>query len=87
MNTWYLTFSDKNWLGTIVTDAESLDAALTKTHKMKINPGGAVMIFPVPDELAGLITDDLRDRLLNKEDMIVLDIALGGNGQLQKIIV
>jgi tRNA nucleotidyltransferase (CCA-adding enzyme) len=69
---WYMSFADPErprgtqFLGAIIVQAPTFPAAVTRSHKLGINPGGAVMGGQVPPDLT--IAPEWRDRLLNKEE-------------------
>jgi hypothetical protein len=47
---WYLSFSlPGRFLGGIVIEAEDFTDALAETYRLRINPGGEVMGFRVPE--------------------------------------
>lgn len=78
---WILSFAKDGWLGAVITEAPTLEAAITKSHILGINPGGEILCGPLPPVIATL-DDEMFDRLLNREDMMVIDIEMGGNGDL-----
>lgn len=69
---WWLSFADPNlpagtqFLGVVITQAATIEDAITGTHLLGINPGGQIGIMgPVP---ADLIAPEWRDRLLTKAE-------------------
>lgn len=49
MKLWYLSFvGDKGFLGGCVVKATTIEEAIRRSWRLKINPGGEVMCIPVP---------------------------------------
>jgi hypothetical protein len=78
---WWLSFCDPaktpppeqqrpgglSFLGVVITQAPSLEAAITRSHVLGVNPGGEIgTVGPIP---AGYIAAGWRDRLLTAEDV------------------
>jgi len=50
MPLWWLSFADTHrFLGAMVVEAPSLEAAVARSHRAHTNPGGSVMGMPVAD--------------------------------------
>jgi hypothetical protein len=69
---WWLSFADPErpagtqFLGALIVQAPALEAAITRSHVLGLNPGGQIAIAgPVP---AAYITEKWRDRLLSREE-------------------
>ena len=65
---WWLSFADPDgFRGVVITHAPDFISAVRSTHARRINPGGEVNGWSMPDE-AGLgdPAPRWRDRLLNK---------------------
>lgn len=77
---WWLSFCDPakappreqqrpggpSFLGAVIVQGASLEAAITRSHVLGMNPGGQVKIAgPIPAEY---IAADWRDRLLSAEE-------------------
>ncbi len=79
---WWLSFCDPgkvppppyepkpggaSFLGAVVTQAATMEAAITRSHVLKVNPGGEVKIIgPLhPREIA----PEWRDRLLSSDEI------------------
>lgn len=78
---WWLSFCDPakapppelqrpggpSFLGGVITQAPTLAAALTRSHVLKVNPGGEVKILgPMP---LWSVAPEYRDRLLSAEEI------------------
>lgn len=78
---WWLSFCDPDkapppeeqqpgglsFLGAVITQAPTLAAAITRSHVLKVNPGGEIAIKgPIP---ARFIASEWRDRLLSATDI------------------
>lgn len=70
---WWLCFIDLTAIGgpanigTVITQAYTIEDAITGTHLLGINPGKEVVVIgPFP---AGLIQPEWRDRILTKEEV------------------
>jgi hypothetical protein len=78
---WWLSFCDPgkapppelqrpggpSFLGAVITQAPTLAAAITRSHVLKVNPGGEIAIKgPIP---ARFITPGWRDRLLSADEI------------------
>ena len=46
--TFWLSFSGEKFLGVAVIDAKTATAAIQKSHRLGINPGGEVMVIEMP---------------------------------------
>jgi hypothetical protein len=69
---WWLSFADPDlpegsqFLGVIITQAATLEDAVTRTHLLGINPGGGIQIAgPLPSRF---FAEQWRDRLLPKDE-------------------
>ena len=68
MKTFWLSFAgDDGFLGAVIADADSMVAAVKECHRRKINPGGEVLGFEIPDgaDLRGMP----KWKLLQKSDI------------------
>jgi len=78
---WWLSFCDPakapppelqrpggpSFLGAVITQAPTLAAAITRSHLLKVNPGGEIATEgPIP---AGFIAAEWRDRLLSAAEI------------------
>lgn len=78
---WWLSFCDPDkapppelqrpggpsFLGAVITQAPTMEAAITRSHLLKVNPGGEIKILgPIPAEH---IAAEWRDRLLNAAEI------------------
>lgn len=78
---WWLSFCDPDkapppeqqrpggpsFLGGVITQAPTMAAAITRSHVLKVNPGGEVKILgPIPGEYIAL---EWRDRLLSADEI------------------
>lgn len=78
---WWLSFCDpdktpppdqqrpggKSFLGAVITQAPTLAAAITRSHLLKVNPGGEIAIKgPIPERF---IAAEWRDRLLSAAEI------------------
>lgn len=76
---WWLSFvDDSGFRGAILTRANGIGTALTKTHLLGINPGGEVCGIEIPDEVIDTSPYNHKysaDQLLSKED---IELKLGG---------
>jgi len=81
---WWLSFCDPDkapppelqrpggpsFLGAVITQAPTLAAAITRSHVLKVNPGGEIKILgPIPPKY---IASEWRDRLLSAEEIDAL---------------
>lgn len=83
MDWWYLSFAKNGWLGACIVEADGKMEAVVEAHRRGINPGGQVFcgnltVIGSADD----VPPDFRNRLLNKEDLIMLDKAVGGDGEV-----
>lgn len=72
MTIWYLSFAgEEGWRGAVVLEADTLNEAITLSHRNGINPGGDVKSFEIPLDhpLVEQFPDECRNRLLTKEDL------------------
>lgn len=70
----YLSFCGKEgWRGCVVVDADNFLAAVAKTHRLGINPGGEVMGSQLPeegmDERCAAIVGKMLNKLTTREEM------------------
>ena len=81
---WWLSFCDPakapppelqrpggpSFLGAVITQAPTLAAAITRSHVLKVNPGGEVKILgPLPERYIG---QEWRDRLLTAAEVVAI---------------
>lgn len=70
---WWLSFCDTDkpegsqFLGVAIVRANGIATAITMTHMLKINPGGSVAGWGVPDDIS--IPDELQNRLVQKDEL------------------
>lgn len=86
MPLFYLSFAgDDSWLGCIHIEAENVFDAITKTHILKINPGGEIAIVELPaqaiEECPYSIKDNLN-RLISLEEFEKLNQESNGSSGL-----
>lgn len=68
--TWhYVSFADKVFHGAVIIMAHGVTDALSKCHRLNINPGGEVMWILMPDEIIAQVPEADRNRLLTREDV------------------
>ena len=64
---WYLSFvGEKGFLGACVVEGESEEEALLLSHRLKINPGGEVLLIPVPEKARDLFP---LNKLMSKAEL------------------
>ena len=64
---WYLSYADEDFLGGLVIEAHGPTEAVYLSHHRGINPGGEVLIIPIPSD--NLPPDEYRNRLLTKAEL------------------
>ena len=75
---WWMSFADpglpegSQFLGVVILEAEDIRDAVTRSHRLGVNPGGEIQILPVP----GWIPPGWRDRLLSGEEAMAADESL-----------
>lgn len=64
---WWLSFTDPDqFLGVVIVQAPTLAAAITRSHKLGVNPGGQIAgTGAIPP---GFIAETWRDRLLSRDE-------------------
>lgn len=72
---WYwLSYCDpskprgKQFLGVAVVRAHGVVTAAQRAWKLKINPGGEMVCYDLPDGMIETIPENLRERLLTKAE-------------------
>jgi len=65
----YLSFADEKFNGAVIIEANGLAHAITHCHSLGINPGGEVMGVDMPDEIIAQVPENMRTKLLSKEDV------------------
>jgi hypothetical protein len=65
----YVSFADKVFHGVVIIMAHGITDAISKCHRLSINPGGQVMCVPMPDEIIAQVPEADRARLLSKADV------------------
>lgn len=74
MGLWYLSFAEPHkFLGSVYVEARGYTSALQRTHRLGINPGGQVLHIPVPPEIAAIIPEERRNRLLSRAELEIMD--------------
>lgn len=74
---WWLSFADPDrpmghtFLGVVIVEAASFKDAVTKSWKLKCNPGGECMGYELPDKLP----TKFLNRLLSSEELEYEDIG------------
>jgi len=82
MQSYWLSFVDPDlpegsrFLGVSIVRAEHPKMAVPNAWGLGCNPGGEVMIFPIPQHLESRIEDAYRNRVLSREECGALDIRL-----------
>lgn len=67
---WYLSFAgDEGFRGGAVVEASDAPGALAEAGARKINPGGEVLILPIPADELRSFPLPLRNRLLTREQV------------------
>ena len=65
----YLSFADEKFNGVVVIMAHGIVDAISKTHRLGINPGGQVMCVDMPEYVIAQVPEDCRTRLLSDKDV------------------
>lgn len=65
----YVSFADKVFHGVVIIKAHGITDAVSKCHRLNINPGGQVMCVPMPDKIVAQVPEADRTRLLTKADV------------------
>ena len=50
MTWYYMSFSDGEFLGAVIIEADDLRDAVRKTHEQNLNPGGEIKILTIPPD-------------------------------------
>jgi len=66
----YVSFADEVFRGVVLIKAHGITDAVSKCHRLNINPGGQVMCVPMPDDVIEQVNDKYRNRLLTKADVL-----------------
>jgi hypothetical protein len=66
----YVSFADEQFRGVVVIQAHGIGDAISKCHRLNINPGGEVIAIPIPDEILAQVPEADRNRLLSKADVL-----------------
>ena len=68
--TWhYISFADKVFHGAVIIMAHGIADAVSKCHRLNINPGGQVLCVPMPEDIIAQVPETDRIRLLTREDV------------------
>ena len=65
----YVSFADEVFHGVVIIKAHGVGDAVSKCHRLNINPGGQVRAVPMPEEIIAQVPESHRNRLLSKEDV------------------
>ena len=80
--TWYwLSFVDEDtgeFLGVVIIAGNSLESALRASWRLKLNPGGEALGYPIPDQFVPPAKH--RNRLLEKHEAKELADSVGKDG-------
>lgn len=77
----YMSFADPDlpagtqFLGALILRAPSLEAAVTLSHLLRLNPGGEIAIIEAPPEVD--FPDRYQERLMSKKEIEEMDRELG----------
>jgi hypothetical protein len=67
---WYLSFAgDDGWKGACIVPGKGVITATLMSKRLKANPGGEVLVIPVPEDLAESIPAEAVGRLLTREEV------------------
>jgi hypothetical protein len=83
MKLYWLSFCDsglpegQQFLGVSIVEADSDGDAVRIAWDRNCNPGGEVMLLEFPDELALVVPEESKHRLLSREEAEALDEMLG----------
>lgn len=82
MPVFWLSFADNGFRGVVVTEAEDLRAAIRRTHRLGINPGGQIMSWEVTAED---VVKYERDRLYTKDELKAIEpmVNMAGGGSMR----
>jgi len=79
---YYLSFCDterpkgEQFLGGCYVPGSDLEAAITNSWEMKINPGGEVAVIgPIPEEIVDRLPPERRCKLLTKEEIGGIEVG------------
>ena len=65
----YVSFAAETFNGAVVIKAHGIGDAVSKCHRLNINPGGQVLAVMMPDEIVAQVPETHRNRLLSREDV------------------
>jgi hypothetical protein len=65
----WFSFADNGFKGAVIVKAHGVSDGLMKINLLGINPGGQVMAVDIPEETSSLVTPDMTNRLLSREDI------------------
>lgn len=74
MSFFWMSFGDASlpkgsqFLGGLLIEADDFHAALLKSHRLLLNPGGEVKSFEVQAPISESIEEEYADRLLTREE-------------------
>jgi len=68
---WWLSFAeDDGFRGVAIVQGQDMAAAIARAHLLKINPGGQVAGWPIPEEfLDQHVPGEFRNRLLSRQEV------------------
>lgn len=81
IKTWWLSFCDpekekgKQFLGVIIVNAKGFCHAHMTTSALKINPGGEIQCWELPNKL--IVPDKYLNRLLSMPEIKIMEKELG----------
>jgi hypothetical protein len=74
MSWWWMSFCDAEraegdrFLGALLIEAQDEYDMVTRSHALKLNPGGELMFFKVPGEYEECIDPSITYRLLSRAE-------------------
>ena len=76
---WWLSFvgKDDGFRGAVIVQAEDFTTALMECNLRGINPHGEVQGAKIPAEIAALIPDHWKNRILSREECAQFDAEMG----------
>ena len=73
---WLSFVGDNGFLGAVIVHANDFWEALTRSHMLKVIPGGECASWEIPAETARMIPEKWKNRLLSREKCKQLDAEM-----------
>ncbi len=74
---WWLSFvGEEGFRGVVIVQANDLIEAIMRTVLGNLNPGGQVGGMEIPAEIAAMIPEPWKNRLLSREDCARFDLEM-----------